>query len=489
MNLFSILEDAAKRWPEDTAVVHDGRSFRYSDLFVAAESLATKFRQAGIRVGDRVGVMCPNGPEFIVAFFSVLRGGAIAIPISPALKAGEIVQLAEEMRIDAFCYADSLKFLIPQGTTCGLIEAPILKGRAPLWLKPWATGSTSPGDERERMAGLNAACILFTSGTTSKAKGIILSHRTLHEQVMTRCTASPITRGETILWLLSMATNLVGAVSAHLLQGGKVVIADATDPYLIRKLVTEQGVAQIYGPPLCYRMLVSEQAIRPEDFRGVKYFMTTGSALPDGTAEVFRDKFGREILQRYGLSECGVVLANLSEDRKKRGSVGTPLPGCELKLIGAGTDVSGSEMGEICVRGPCLFDAYYKPWRLREEVLEGGWFRTGDLARRDADGYYWIVGRVKDVINVGGVKVFPSEIEEVLLTHPAVEEAVVFGMPEARFGEAPHAKVKLKAGATATERELMRHVNDGLSVFKWLRGVEFVTEIPKTVTGKPRRRP
>ena len=164
------------------------------------------------------------------------------------------------------------------------------------------------------------------------------------------------------------------------------------------------------------------------------------------------------------------------------------MPGFEAKLDSGGPAwIEGGEMGELCVRGPEMFDGYYRPWRLRDEVLEDGWFRTGDLARRDADGYYWIVGRVKDVINVGGVKLFPSEVEEVLLSHPAVEEAMVYGAPEPRFGEVAHAKVKLRSGAVCTERDLLQHVNERLSVFKALRSVEFVDEIPKTVTGKPRR--
>ena len=182
------------------------------------------------------------------------------------------------------------------------------------------------------------------------------------------------------------------------------------------------------------------------------------------------------------------MLANFSQDASKRGSVGEPVPGREVKLapLEAGSS-EGADIGEILVRGPGLFDGYYKPWRLREEVVADGWLRTGDLARRDGDGYFWIIGRIKEVINVGGVKVFPYEVEEVLMSHPAVEEAVVYGVAEPRFGEAPHAKVKLRAGASCTERELLRHVNDKLSVFKSLRGVEFVEEIPKTVTGKPKR--
>jgi long-chain acyl-CoA synthetase len=178
---------------------------------------------------------------------------------------------------------------------------------------------------------------------------------------------------------------------------------------------------------------------------------------------------------------------NISGDPSKRGSVGVPVR-AEAKLLSAGGGLlEGSATGELLVRCAGLCDAYYQPWRSREDVLEDGWLRTGDVARRDGDGYYWIVGRVKEMINVAGMKVFPQDIEEILATHPAVEEAVVFGVPEPRFGEVPHAKVKLHEGAESTKREILSYVNEKVSVFKSLRGVEFVNSIAKTLTGKPQR--
>ena len=489
MNLFSILEEAAKRRPEDTAIVHDGREFRYSDLHRAAESLALTLRKAGVQAGDKVAVFCPSSPEYIVGFFAVLRAGAIMVPFSPALKAGEVAGLTEEMELDAICYSAQFEPLFVNWAEPALAEASLSlsESRAPLRIRLAARRGTAQS-EREQLVGINAAAIRFSSGTTAKAKGIVVSHATLMARITSDYEVPPMAREDGVLWLLSMARGLPSTLGACLLGGAKLVVGDAMDPRRNLRLIREHALSRVHATPLFYRMMVTEEGVDVGALRAVKHFFSTSASLPAEVADAFQRKFGREIVQSYGLSECGRIFLNHVEDANKRGSVGMPLTGYKVKLAPSDSESSGGDVGELLVRGAGMFDAYYKPWRLREEVLEDGWFRTGDLARQDSDGYYWIVGRVKQMINVGGVKVFPYEIEEMLLSHPAVDEAMVYGVPEARFGEVPRARVKLRSGAVCTERDLMRYVNEKSSVFKALRGVEFVEEIPKTVTGKAWRR-
>jgi acyl-CoA synthetase (AMP-forming)/AMP-acid ligase II len=190
-------------------------------------------------------------------------------------------------------------------------------------------------------------------------------------------------------------------------------------------------------------------------------------------------------VQRYGLTETGPVLVNTVEDERKRGSLGVPAPGCEIRLSPTGADSNGA--GEIQVRCPGLFAGYYSPPTPRSSVLDDGWFSTGDLGRRDADGFFWITGREKTMINVGAVKVFPGEIEEMLLADSAVREAYVYAGKDARFGEVPHAKVVLRGGSSRTPKELMQRVNRSLSVFKAVRRIEIVSDLAKTPTGKLKR--
>jgi len=277
-------------------------------------------------------------------------------------------------------------------------------------------------------------------------------------------------------------------VCAGLVQGATIVGADALDLAAFKQVVTEFGITLIYAAPLFYRTLVNQADVRKEDLSGVRHFVSWGAALPPVTSEMFRTKFGHEIRQFYGSAEGGDVLANFSEDRSKRGSPGRPVPGVEIKLVASGAIVSEPGVtGEIFFRAPGMFEGYYRPWQLKNEALEDGWFKTGDLAKRDGDGFYWIVGRTKEAINVGGLKVFPSEIEGILLSHPAVDEVLVFGVPDAIFGEVPHAKVKLAFGASCTEAELVQYADQKLSVFKMPRRIEFVDEFSKTATGKLKR--
>jgi len=482
MNLFSILEDAAQKWPEDAAVIHGGRSFSYAELHRAAESLALELRQAGVRAGDKVGVVFPNSPEMIIAVFAVLRADGIVIAISPGSTAAEVANLTEELEVNAFCSGDQFKSRMPGGGR-HRSEAAILKGRRSFWIQR-AAGPAAAQGERDRLLKTGAAVIRFTSGSTSKAKGVMVSHAALLQCGRAYAQTYSIVQGETVLCLLSMA-HAMGMPLACLLQGAAIVMVNALEEEALPRLVREYPDATVYGMPMFYRMALNMQAVTAGDCRAVKYFISTAIALPRGVSEAFREKFGREILQHYGVVECcGPIMANLNEDKSKRGSVGKISQGYEIKLLAGDAEASGAGIvGEMYVRGPSLFEGYYKPWRLRDEE----WFKTGDVARCDADGYYWIVGRTKEVINVGGVKVFPYEIEEALLNHPAVEEALVYGAPEPLFGEAPHAKVKLVPGMSCTEKELLQQVNRQLSVFKALRGLTFVDEIPKTVTGKPRR--
>ena len=483
MNLFSLFDDGVKRWRRHIAIVHKGDAFHYSDLLGAAEFLAAELRGLGIEEGDKVGLMCLNGPEHAIGTLAVMRVGGIVFHIPPESKGDEIANVASEMALDAFCFASRFAEVIPGPGNNGSRRVSIFSGRDPLILK--RAQHRTPQSERDRLLELKAATLRLSSGTTGKAKGIIVSHDSLLERAKIHREAPPLEEGDAVLWLQPMA-RMPGPL-AHLIHGAKLVIGDAMDTQSIPNLVQRHGVTHVYTSPMFYRAILNDKNVRAEDLRNVKYYLSGGAALGKPIADGFAAKYGREIVEHYGSGECGTVFINLGRDPSKRGSIGVPVR-AEVKLVSDdGGQLEEESTGELLVRCPGLFSGYYKPWRLRDEVLEDGWFRTGDIARRDADGYYWIVGRVKEVISVGGVKVFPHEIEEVLLSHPAVDEAVVLGAPEARFGEVPHARVKLKAGAVCTERELLLYVNEKLSVFKALRSIEFVDEIPRTVTGKPVR--
>ena len=483
MNLFSILDQGVDQWPNEIAIIDHHRKITYRELQAAAESLAGELRRAGIQEGDKVGVMFRRGAEDIVVCFAVARLRAVVVQIPPASKAAEIARLSENLLFDAILYGPGYEALIPDDY--GECPENLAFTEFPVCLQRGQNRKTSPL-EREQLLGCNAAAIGFSSGTTSESKAILLSHAALLARGRMEAECFSIHQGDSVLYLLSISYGFAPPAAAALLSGAKLLIADTGAPERLLELVSEHGVSVVYAAPLNYRMILNES--RTSDcLRAARVLVSTGSRLPDALLDEYCVRVGHEIVNRYGLNECGMVCANFGRNSSKRGSIGTPA-GCEVKLLGeSGSSTAEEFSGELLVRGPAMFEGYYSPWRSREEFSVEGWFRTGDLAKRDKDGYYWIVGRIKDMINVGGLKVVPAEIEDVLLSHPDVEEAVVFGVPHPRFGEVPHAKIKLIAGAGVQSSEILRYVKNRVAFYKAPRSIEIVEQLPKTITGKIKR--
>jgi len=481
--LFALLEHAAAQWPDDTALVRGAQTFTFQQLKRAVKQLAAELVNSAIKPGTKVGLMCPNGPEYVIGSFALFLVDAIVVPIFPGLKEREIASLADDLGLDAYCYSGQFDNQLPRRLPGSQVSVDLQAGNLVLHFERCERSDNGETD-RHRLAGLGAPLIRFTSGTTAKAKGVIIPKSSMLEYTRRFTSVYALQRGDCILNLLSMA-HIFYQVTAGMLRGVKLLVEDASKGDAVLRSIREHQVTHIEGAPSFYTMLLTEKDFHAEDLRRVKHITSCGASLPDSVAEAFRDRFGREIVQRYGLTETGPVLINTNEDATKRGSLGVAAPGCEIRLKD-GADESAN-VGEIQVRCAGLFHGYYLPWTLREDVLDGGWFRTGDLARRDADGYHWMTGRTKTMINVGAVKVFPNELEGILLSHPGVKDAFVYAGPDPRFGEVPYAKVVLHPGSDLGARELLRYANQNLGVFKALRHVELVDDITKTITGKIKR--
>lgn len=482
VSLFPLLERAAKQWPGDIALVRGSHAFTFRQIECAAKRLASELARSKIESGCKVGLLCANGPEYVVGSFALFFVDAVVVPIFPGLKKREVAGLAAELGLDAYCYSPQFEDQLPesrQGDVTACTAQNIFLNIA------GSSQRDAAGFERHRLARLGSPLIRFTSGTTSKAKGVIIPQPSMLEYTRRFARAYSIQRGDCILNLLSMS-HIFYQVTAGMLQGVKLVIEDANKIDAIARAIREHRVTHIEAAPSFYAMLLAADDFRAEDLRHVKYITSCGAPLADNVAASFRRRFGREIVQRYGLTETGPVLINTDEDPRKRGSLGVAAPGCEVRLKDHGND-SAASLGEIQIRCAGLFHGYYVPWTPREDVLDDGWFCTGDVARRDLDGCYWITGRTKTIINVGAVKVFPHELESILLAHSQVKEAFVYANPDARFGEVPQAKVVLHAGSRLRARELMRYANKNLGVFKALRRLDIVHEIIKTPTGKIKR--
>ena len=485
--LFPLLETAAIRWPDDIAIVRGAERLTFSALKKAAERLASFLLLAGIKAGDKVGLLCPNGPEYVIGSFALFSIDAVVVPVFSGLKLVEIAELEAGLRLDAICYSPEFERSLPRAFKGAIDDAfaiEIAELGAMLRIRK-SRKRAFTDDENPRRLPLPAPLIRFTSGTTASAKGVIIPQSAMIEYTRRFVRAYAIQRSDCILDLLSMA-HIFYQITAALVCGAKLVVEDVAQTTALGAIIRREAVTHIEAAPSFYSMSLAAADWRAETFREVRYVTSCGAPLTDKVAAGFRRRFGREIVQRYGLTETGPVLINTREDSHKSGSLGIPAPGCEIRLNATAEETPGN-VGEIQVRCAGLFSGYFSPWTTRAEVLNDGWFSTGDIARKDADGYYWMTGRTKTMINVGAVKVFPSELEEILLLHESVKETRVFAAGDARFGEVPHAKVVLQPGSTQTEQELLRYVNRNLSVFKALRRIEIVDHIAKTPTGKIKR--
>jgi long-chain acyl-CoA synthetase len=486
MNLDDIFRDTARRQPGKPAVLGpdpgDGLSYRRLDEAVGAA--ADGLRQAGLRPGGCVGLHLPSGASYIVFTYAVWRCGGCVIPVPVELAAPEKQEICREIAVDLV----------------------ISEGRAASFLEPFRTGDAvvvarSPDraatgtvlgvpvvGSREHPAGfggINSAFIRFTSGTTGACKGVVLSHETIHERIHVANEVLRIGPDDRVLWVLSMAYHFAVSIVSYLSFGAAVVLPCNHFAAAVLDAARRHRATLLYGSPAHYAWLAG--CDRGAALPSLRLALSTTAGLDPATAGRFRERFGLPVAQALGIIEVGLPFINLDFAADRSESVGRVLPAYRLLLQDVGL---GEGLREILLSGPGCLDAYYDPWRPRASIMPDGWFRTGDVGEVDADGCLFLRGRLKDVINVLGMKFFPQEVEAVLTSHPAVAGASVFARPDPRLGEVPEARVVLRPGLRArpSERELMAHCRQRLADFKVPQRIEFVEALARTASGKVLRR-
>jgi long-chain acyl-CoA synthetase len=487
---------------EETAALHGGRlalrmrgrQVRYGELLASVRALAGGLRAAGVAPGDRVLLMLPNAPEFVAGYFAILWAGATVVPASPLLKPDEVAYLLgdAEPRIILsvnFCYPAVTGGRSQAGTCVRAFladgEAGALASGDGRWADLAAAGPAAappPPTDPETVA----ACI-YTSGTTGRPKGAMLTHRNLLANVASFNAVCPVDERDVFLSVLPLS-HAFGATVMMLYPlsvGACVALEPRFVPDAVLRAMAEVRATVFSGVPAMYAVWADTPPL-DVDLSAWRVAIAGGAALPPSVLERFEARYRVRISEGYGPTECAPVLTvNPPNGVRKVGTVGTALPGVRLRIVDEDWgDVPPGEVGEIAASGPNVMPGY---WRRPEEtraVLRDGWFRTGDLGRMDGEGYVTIVDRKKDLVIVGGLNVYPSEVEMVIGSHPAVQDVAVLGLPDDTRGEVPHALVVLREGAAVGPRDLMRHCRERLAGYKVPRAVEVVPALPKTVTGK-----
>jgi long-chain acyl-CoA synthetase len=491
VTLLHLLQRSAEKFGDRTALLAGDRLMSYSELWESVLQLGAALRRSGVTPGERVGVMLPNVPAFVQAYFGILAAGATVVPFNTLYKPAEIRYLLEHATIQRILSSGIFLRGIEEAAkhlTFPVHAIPLDAASDPL--EPKRLGA-APGYRSERaLADLRPADVavcLYTSGTTGQPKGALLTHRNLVSNIESFHQIAPCDDRDRFVCVLPLFHSFAATVVMlfPLSIGASIVLEPRFVPEQVLRSMAEKNATILTAVPSMYAMW-TQLAPLEVDLSSTRFAVSGGAPLPIEVLHRFEARYGVPIYEGYGLTEASPVLTeNPPLGHRKVGSVGRPLPGVELRIVdGAGKEVPAGEIGEIVARGPNIMQGYLNRPEDTAEVLRDGWLSSGDLGRCDADGYFYIVDRKKDLIIVGGLNVYPREVEEILTTHPAVAEVAVVGIPDSMRGEIPKAYVVLRPGAAASRQAVLRFARERLASFKVPREVEFCEGLPRTTSGK-----
>ncbi|MDZ7689202.1 MAG: long-chain fatty acid--CoA ligase [Halobacteriales archaeon] len=509
-NLVNPMEDTVGEYPSETAVKHrrGGTEMTYEEFWDESGRFAAALRDSGVEPDERVAVYLPNLPEFVTAFVGVLRNGSVVVPLNPQYKAREIRHIL----------ADSGAKLVV--TLPELVEE-VRKVEDETDVREVVAVSSDTDDavaydyfladdalETETRASDDIAAQPYTSGTTGDPKGVLLTHGNLsfvaeatpkvHDGIRTEDKMLGVLP---LFHIYGMTVNML----ATLYEGGSYHLMTEWDAGDALELIEEEGITILHGVPAMYNDLVNHPDADEYTFESVRFANAGGDSLPLDTIRRFEEEFGTKLMEGYGLTETAPTTHANSNDERRKGSIGKPLPGVESKVVdeefeetprverGPVNFADGEHdyedvVGEIVVSGPNVMKGYHGLPDANEDAFteEDGkrWFHTGDLGYWDEDRFFYVVDREKHMIVTGGYNVYPREVEELLFEHPDVAEAAVVGVPDERKGETVKAYVVKQPDATVTSDEIREYCLENLAAYKHPREVEFVEELPRTASGK-----
>ena len=484
-NLASILTASAARDGDRVAVKLDDVEVSYAVLDEGSARVAGLLRAEGVGPGDRVAVMLPNVPYFPVVYYGALRLGAIVVPMNVLLRGREVAFYCRDSGAKVLFAWEGFAEAAEQGAAEAGTELVTVR---PGDFEQLLGAVEEPVREVVDRDASDTAVILYTSGTTGTPKGAELTHDNLRRNCAVSGGLHEIGPGDVILGALPLFHSFgqTCTLNAAVAAGATITLLPRFDPVKALEIVARDDVTIFMGVPTMYGALLHAPGREAADLSRLRLCVSGGASLPVEVMHAFEEAFDCVILEGYGLSETSPVASfNHGERERKPGSIGTPIEGVEMRVVDAdGKPLPAGEVGEIVIRGHNVTKGYWQRPDATAEAMRDGWFHTGDMARVDEDGYFFVVDRKKDMIIRGGYNVYPREVEEVLYEHPAVREAAVVGVPHERWGEEVGAAVVLEEGGAIGADELREFVKERVARYKYPREIWFVDELPKGPTGK-----
>ncbi len=534
ISVFGMLEASARKYPQTTAIAWFGRKLSYGDLLAETERCSAALAALGVTKGDRVALIMPNCPQYVIAYYATVRLGAIVVGNNPLYTKREmehqlkdsgskvvivldllysdfadvihgvglenviVARLNDYMPFPKKQLAPILKFKKNQRAQ-GKPWPPVPSGAPVLWWESWMRGAGPVPVAPEIEPVQHTAGFIYTGGTTGVSKGAMLSHRNLVANAMQGATYLNIQEGtEGLLGSLPFFHSFgMLVMNVAILRAGKLIpVPNPRDLHLVMEEIDKEKPTFVPGVPRFFAGLNESPLVKKFDLSSVKACISGAAPLPTAVAEKFAEiTDGAVLVEGYGLTEASPVThANPLKGERRPGSIGMPVPDTDCKIVDLEEPdrvLGQGERGELCVQGPQVMLGY---WNRPEETaiaIRNGWLHTGDVAVMEEDGYFRIVDRLKEMISVSGFNVYPNEVEDALYHHPKISKVAVIGVPDDKTGEAVKAFVVLKPGETASPEEIVAWARDpanGLAAYRAPKRVEFRDSLPETLVGKVLRR-
>jgi long-chain acyl-CoA synthetase len=470
MNIVEKIRQETAPFLDKTAIVEGADSVSYRQLLERVAALRDLMAERGIRPGQRIALRCTDGIDYVIGALALLDCGAAVTPVADSLTGGEVRETVERIDVAGILTHTKMPRLADD-------QKPEKLDEIFLWQ---ALPSNSEMDQR--CVELGAAFIRFSSGTTGESKGVVLSHRSIVERTDAANRGLEISDRDVVLWVLGMSHHFVVSILLFLRKGACIVVANRNFPFSLLEAAGRADLTVIYASPVHFYLLAASDSVSPQSLRKVRLAISTSMKMSADIFSKFSGKFGISPAEAYGIIEIGLPFINTDGNASGQNTVGRMLPYYQLRI--AKPDEHG--VGEVQIKGKGMFDAYFSPWRWRDECLIEGWFETGDLGKVDEQGRLCLLGRSKTVIVCAGMKVFPEEVEEAINSFAGVAESLVWGREHPQFGQVPVANVVVQRGRDVTEITggLRKHCCDRLSSYKV--PVEFIAveKLVKTVSGK-----
>lgn len=491
MNIAQHVERGRSFFPEKAALVYEDQAISYAALDRMANRVANSLQSLGVGRGDRVALLLPNIPAFVAAYLGIQKIGAIAVSLNIQLTEAELSFMLVDCGAQVVVTTAALRPNIPERDLPALQHVVVAEG--------------DPADAislDELMIGASATCravnltrddpaaIIYSSGTTGFPKGVTLSHGNVISNAYAKNYYCGMRPDDRILLFLPLfhcfGQNAV--LNSGLNAGSTIVLQRRFDPELVLRTFVEEQITMLFGVPTVFALLLEKAS--HADMRSVAYCFSAAAMMPEAIARQWHAKFGIHIHEGYGLSESSPFASYNHQWAYQYGSIGTPIENVEMKIIDidSGQEVEPGEAGEIVIRGPNVMLGYWKRPEETAQIIRDGWLHTGDVGKVDERGYFYIVDRLKDMINVAGLKVYPAEVEQVIAEHPAISEVAVYSLPDPVTGERVKASIVLKPGQSPSAENIYAYCRGRIANFKIPTSIEFVEGLPKSPTGKVLRR-